>query len=442
MLANKGFKIFVIVWFGQLVSLTGTAVTRFALLIWAYEQTGSATTLALLGFYSFVPYILVSPIAGVWVDRLDRRRIMMVTDLGAGLMTLAILGLYATGSLEIWHLFVAEALTGFFEAFQVPAYTAVTTLLIPKNQYARASGMNSMAHSAAQIGGPVLAGLLLGFIHIEGVMIVDIATVIVALLTLLIVRFPTIKVDEAEQAQKTNTLQEIKMGLAYIYRRRGLRNLLLIYCGINFAGTVTYFALLPTLILARTGGNELALATVQAALGIGGVLGGLVLSVWGGPKKQIHGVLAAAALSFWLGDTLFAIGRTLTLWTIGGFMAAFFIPFIVGANRAIWQSKVDPHMQGRVFSLQGMLQTSTMPLAYLVAGPLADKLFEPAMAVGGVWAGTFGGLVGTGPGAGIGLMFAITAVSGTLISLAGYLLPAVRNVEAGIPDHVVKVKIV
>ncbi|KAA3662649.1 MAG: MFS transporter, partial [Chloroflexi bacterium] len=209
MLANKGFKIFVIVWFGQLVSLTGTAVTRFALLIWAYEQTGSATTLALLGFYSFVPYILVSPIAGVWVDRLDRRRIMMVTDLGAGLMTLAILGLYATGSLEIWHLFVAEALTGFFEAFQVPAYTAVTTLLIPKNQYARASGMNSMAHSAAQIGGPVLAGLLLGFIHIEGVMIVDIATVIVALLTLLIVRFPTIKVDEAEQAQKTNTLQEI-----------------------------------------------------------------------------------------------------------------------------------------------------------------------------------------------------------------------------------------
>lgn len=386
------------------------------------------------------------PFAGVWVDRWDRRLVLIGADLGAGLTTIAMLVLYSAGALEIWHLFAAEILTGVFESFQDPAYSAATTTLIPKAHYNRASGMRSLAQFASKIVAPFLAGLLLVTIDINGVMAIDVVTFLFAMGTLVFVRFPSVKVETAEalQAESTaatrnNIWQEIKFGLRYILQRRGLLGTLLILSGINFFASLTYLAILPTLILARTGGDELALATVQAALGAGGVVGGLVLSVWGGPRRQIHGILAGAAFSFLLGDFSFAVGRSVPFWVVGGFITTFFIPFIAGANRAIWQSKVPPEIQGRIFSVQSTLMQAFIPLGYLLAGALADLVFEPALAsneiAGGSLAGTFGWLVGTGPGAGMGLMFVGTAVSGTLMSLSGYLFRAIRQVETDLPDH-------
>ena len=431
----KGMKIFTIIWFGQLVSLVGTAMTRFALLIWAYEQTNNATTVALLGFFAYVPFVLVSPIAGVWVDRLDRRLVMLFTDFGAGLTTLAMFVLYLTGNLQIWHLFLAEALTGAFEAFQLPAYGAATTMLIPKEHYARASGMRSMAESGSHIAGPVLAGLALGVVDLSGVMLIDLITFVMAFITLMVVAIPSPKPASEKQSDHKNTWQEIRFGFSYILQRQGLLGLLLIFFGINLFAALTYFSILPVLILARTGGDELALATVQAALGIGGVVGGLVLTFWGGPKRQIHLVLIATALSFLAGDFLLAVGQSIFVWVAGAFMAAFFIPFIDGANQAIWQAKVAPDVQGRIFSIRSMVTTASRPLGFLIAGPVADQIFEPAMSVGGIWAPLFGWLVGTGPGAGIGLMFACTAVLGMMMGLSGYAFPAIRQVEADLPDH-------
>ena len=346
-----------------------------------------------------------------------------------------ILILYLTGLLEIWHLFIAQALTGVFEAFQIPAYSAATTLLVPKQHYTRASGMRSMADSASQIVGPFLAGTLLAFIDIDGIMFIDVATFIVAVITLFFVRIPSPSPQTKDTSTEKSTWQALRVGFDYILQRPGLLGLLLIFLGINFFAALTYFAVLPALILARTGGDELALASVEAALGIGGVVGALALSIWGGTKRKIHAILGAAAISFWLGDLLFAVGRTLPIWIIGAFLASFFIPFIVGANQAIWQTKVPPAIQGRVFSIQMMLKTSLIPLGYLIAGPLADYIFEPAMTSSGVLVNTFGWLVGNGPGAGIGLMFACTAILGTLMSLSGYLFPAIRRVEDDLPDY-------
>jgi hypothetical protein len=165
------------------------------------------------------------------------------------------------------------------------------------------------------------------------------------------------------------------------------------------------------------------------------VAGGLLLSLWGGPRRRIHGILAGAAISFLLGDFLFAVGQTVLVWWLAAFLAAFFIPFIVGANQSIWQSKVAPEVQGRVFSARGMLQPLSMPLGYLLAGPLADHLFEPAMMANGSLTGAFGWLVGSGPGAGMALMFFCTSLLGMAMSLSGYLFPAVRNIEGELPDH-------
>jgi MFS family permease len=251
-------KTFTIIWFGQLVSLVGTSMTRFALLIWLFQETNRATDVALLGFFAFVPYVLVSPIAGVWVDRLDRRKIMILADLGAGIMTIGLLILFSSNQLQTWHLFVAEALTGIFEAFQLPAYIASTTMLVSKKNYGRAGGMRSLATSASQIAGPVLGGALLAFIGLKGVMGVDIATFLIAMLTLAIVRIPRPTPIEEKEGEQENTWREIRKGLTYIWERPGLRGLLAIYSGINFFAALTYFAILPTLVLMRNGGDELA----------------------------------------------------------------------------------------------------------------------------------------------------------------------------------------
>ncbi len=432
---TTGMRKFFILWFGQLVSLSGTSMTRFALLIWAYQQTGKVTTLALLGFASYILYLVFSPIAGVLVDRWDRRIVLLAADLCSGLTTASILVLYLRGDLQIWHLYIAEALTGAFDAFQMPAYYAATTVLVPKEHYSRASGMRSLAQTVSQVIAPPLAGLVLVGFHLPGVLIIDLATFGIALITLSLVRIPRpIRSQEGKQVDQVSLLSQMAFGFRYIFARTGLLYLMIFYAGINFIAALTYYGVLNAMILARTGGNELALASVQSALGIGGVLGGIIISVWGGPKRKIHGILAFGAISFLLGDFMMGVGRGVLVWTGAALFSAFFIPFIISADRAIWQQKVPADIQGRIFGVQGLFRQMGMPLGYLLAGPLADRILEPAMMPGGTLAPIFGGLVGTGPGAGMGLMFVCTALMGCALCLSGYLIPAVRNVERDLPD--------
>ncbi len=433
---DKGMRKFTLIWLGQMVSLFGTATTRFALLTWAYEQTGQATSLALLGFFSYSLYILLSPMAGVIVDRLDRRLVLIVSDLGAGTMTAILLLLYSSGQLQVWHLYLAEALTGAFEAFQLPAYAAATTMLLPKEHYGRASGMRSLSYSASQVVAPAFAGIALNAIGLGGIMLIDVATFFAGIAPLLFITIPRPVAPAQIAGQPRSSLwTEMLAGFGYIRARGGLMGLLFIYSGINLAAALTYFAVLAPLVLARTGGDTVALGSVQAALGAGGILGGIVMSVWGGPKRRIHGILALGAVSFLVGDFLTAVGRSVPVWMFAEFFATFFVPFIVGADRSIWQSKVEPAMQGRVFAIQNLLQQASLPIGYLVAGPLADQVFEPAMREGGSLAGIFGGLLGTGPGAGMALMFICTSIFGCVVCLSGYLFPSVRNIEDDLPDH-------
>ena len=193
LLSNPGVRTFLIIWLGQFVSRVGTAMTRFALLIWAYEQTGAVTTVALLGFFGFLPYVLLSPVAGVWVDRLDRRKVMLLSDLGSGIVTAALIVLFFTGDLAIWHLYVVEALTAALDAFQVPAYSAASTVLLPKELYGRAGGLRSMADDGARILAPFLGGVVIAAVGIGAVLIVDVVTFLAAVLTLIVIRVPDVR---------------------------------------------------------------------------------------------------------------------------------------------------------------------------------------------------------------------------------------------------------
>jgi len=430
-----GMRTLALVSVGQLISIIGTLMTGFALTFWAFEETGRATELALVGFFTFAPMMLLGPVAGALVDRWNRKAILIVSDLLAGLSSIAVLLLYVTGNLQVWHLYVTGFFASVFQAFQLPAYLAAMATMVPKEQYARANGIISLSESAPRIIAPALAGLLLDVIGIQGVLLIDVATFVVAVVATLAVHIPQPTVTaEAREKGSGSLLKEVAYGFRYIADRPSLLVLLLVFAAHNlFVGL--HAALYRPMILARTDSDQMILAMVQSGFGIGGVVGGLVMVIWGGPKgKKIYAVLGffllCAAARWGLGSD-----GSVVLWALSAFVVA--LTFHIGRSlrHALWQSKVAPHVQGRVMSTRRMIRLLTYVVTLLAAGPLADQVFEPAMMPGGRLANAFGWLVGTGPGAGMGLLTVLDGAVCGLILLSGFLLPAVRNIEALVPDH-------
>jgi MFS transporter, DHA3 family, macrolide efflux protein len=429
----RGMRAFTIVWLGQLVSLLGTSMTGFALPIWVFGQTDRVQELALVGLAFTLPLILLSPVVGAIVDRYDRKLMMMLSDLAAGLMTILIFVLVSTDSLEIWHLYITSAVSGAFQTFQWPAYSAAISVMIPKQQYARAHGMLSLAESGSHIFAPLLAGAMLGIIGLRGILLVDIITFLFAVGTLLFVAIPNPPRTAEGAAGQGSLLRESAYGFQYIFARPSLLGLQLGFLAGNFFATMA-FVTLPALILARTNQNELVFGTAMAIGAIGGVAGGLLMSTWGGPRRLVHGVLAGWALSG-LSMVVVGFGRGLPVWAAGLFLGSLLGPIINGSNQAIWQAKVAPDVQGRVFSVRRLIAWVTAPLAQLAAIPLADRLVGPAMLEGGSLVPLFGPLVGTGPGAGYSLIFIFAGAAAALVGIAGYFVPAIRHVETLLPDH-------
>ncbi len=425
---------FTVVWLGQFVSLLGTGMTGFALTIWAWQTTGSATALALVGLFQFAPTVLMSPIAGALVDRWNRKLVMMLSDLAAGLSTVVVLILMATGRLEIWHLYVTGAFSGIFQSFQFPAYSAAVTMMLPKEQYARANGMIGLAGSASNIIAPVGAGIFLGYIGTTGVMVFDVVTFMVAIGALLLVHIPQPPSMGLGQEERPSLLKDSVFGFRYIFERPSLLGLQLVFFSINLITSLS-FPLLAPMILSRTGNDTVILGSVQSAFGVGGVVGGVLMSVWGGPKRRVHGVLLGMMASSLLGVFTMGLGRGPLIWAFAAFANMCFLPFINGSNQAIWQAKVPPEVQGRVFATRRLIAQITAPIGMAMAGPLADWVFGPAMMPGGALAPTFGWLVGTGPGTGISLIFMIAGLIGAAVGLSGYAFNSVRNVEDILPDH-------
>lgn len=414
----SGFAAFTLVWAGQLLSVVGTVMTQFALTVWAYQVTGQATALALVGFFSFVPGVVFIPLAGVIVDRANRKAVMMISDISAVLVSATILIIYTSGGLQIWHLCAAGFVTGLFGAFQWPAYSAAISVMLPKTHYARASSMMAITEHGSNILAPILATALLAVIGISGIMALDLISYSFAIVSLLIVMIPQAPIDTSKAPPPI--LKEISFGFRYILARRGLLGLQSVYFVGNFANQVA-LTLMPAMILARTSNNNDVLATVQTAIGVGGVVSALVIGVTGGPRRKAYGVLIGW-LFYSLGLFVFGLGNGQVWWIVLGFGASIFGPLIDSSNQTIWQSKVPPTLQGRVFSARAVIARVATPLAAIIAGPLADYVFEPMLA-------------GQGKGAGMSLMITLAATLGMSAALVGLTLPVIRQVELTIPDH-------
>ncbi len=430
---NGGLNRFMLVWSGQLVSILGSSMTGFALAIWAWMITGQATALALVGFFSFAPTIFLSPVAGALVDRWDRKKTMILSDLAAGIGTIVLLVLYTTGSLEIWHLYIIGFWEGAFGAFQFPAFSAATTMMVDKKHYARANGLMSIAGSASTIVAPIAAVALLTIIGIGGIMLIDIVTFIYAIAAVLVIPISNPKRSKAGEDGNGSIWKESMYGFKYITARRGLLGLLMFFLAFNLVSTFGNTVLAP-MILARTASNEVALGTVQSMFGIGGLLGGIAIAVWGGPKYRIGGIILGSLCGTLFGVVLIGLGQTLMIWALGAFTAAVFFPMLGASSQSIWQSKVEPDVQGRVFACRRMLAQMAVPISMLLAGPLADKVFEPSMMAGGSLASDWGWMVGTGPGAGMALMLVFSGILTAIVTIVAFAIPSIRNLEKDTPD--------
>ncbi|HEX6288814.1 MAG TPA: MFS transporter [Herpetosiphonaceae bacterium] len=427
--APEGMRAFFIVWFGQLVSLIGSGLTTFALGVWAYQRTGSVTLFAMITLAGTLPSILVSPFAGVYVDRWNRRRVLIASDFGSAILTLLVALLLWSDTLAIWHIWGIVAIRSVIRAFQLPAYTASVTMLIPKAQLTRANGMMQFGTAAAQIVAPLLAGVLMEIIFLQGIILIDVVTFVVAVVTLLVVSIPQ---PASKGGQKRSVLREASDGWQYITQRAGLLGMLIFFALVNFAYGLAQVLFTPLVLKFST---VAALGTIASAGGVGLLAGTLLLSTWGGPKPRIHGVLGFGVL---FGFSFFLAGVQASTWLIGvaSFVCMFCVPFINGCTQTIWQVKVPPEIQGRVFATRLMIAWSTAPLAYALAGPLSDGAFEPLLADGGALAGSVGALIGTGPGRGVGLLFVLIGLTVMATAVGGYLYRPLRTVEAQLPDAI------
>ena len=424
---------FILVWLGQIVSVLATNMTVFALTIWVFQETGSATALGLLQVFFITPLLLITPIAGVMVDRYNRKAMMMVSDLMGGLATVSILTLQYFGLLEIWHLYAAAIFQGLGNAFQWPAYSAAITTMLPKEQYGRANGMMSLVEMGPGVLAPLLAGALLPVLGLTGILSLDVITFLLAVSILLFVHIPQPRKTEEGSQIQGNLLKEAAFGFRYIFARPSLLGLQLVFFFGNLCSGVAYTVLAP-MILLRTGNDSVSLGFVQSAGAIGGVVGGIAMSAWGGFKRRVHGVLAGWMISSFF-FALMGAGTDLRIWIAASALSTILVPLINGSNQAIWQAKVPPDLQGRVFSARTLIAWMTNPISPIIAGTLADYVLEPGMRSSGGLAPIFGWLIPPGPGAGMGLLIFLACLGGILAGLAGYFVPSIRNAEDILPDH-------
>ena len=423
-----------IVLLGQAVSILASSMTGFALSVWVFQQTSSATSLGIMQTAFTLPYLLIIPLAGVMVDRYNRKLMMAVSDLAAGLGTLAILFLLTTGNLEIWHFYLVNAIIGLGNAFQWPAYSAAITTMVPKEQYGRANGMMSFVQAGPGVVAPLLAGALLPLIGLNGILWIDVITFVLAIGVLMLVHIPPPRQTEEGRQSRGSLLQEAGFGFKYIFQRPSLWGYVIMLFVANLFLGFPNSVHVP-MILLRTDNSSIILGAAETAGAISWTVGSLLMSAWGGPRRRIHGALLGWIGYCVFGNVIFGLGTSLQVWIPAILLAGLGSNIGIATSQAILQSKVAPDVQGRVFSARRMLTWFPDTFTPILGGLLADRIMEPAMLGQGWLAKMFGWMVGNTPGSGMALIMIVFGILTILAMLSGYIVPQIRNIEDLLPDH-------
>lgn len=427
----QNMRTFVTIWIGQLVSIVGSGLSSFALGVWIFQQTGKATPFALTVLFGNLPAVLLGPLAGSSADRFNRKKIMLLADAADALVTLTAFLLLITGHLEIWNIYLIVIAGSICGAFQEPAFNASVVMLVPKKDLQRANGLSQTSNAMGNLVPPLLAGLLFGLIGLQGIFLIDFITYFVALGTLIIARIP--QPERIEPPEKVSQWREAMAGWRYLRLHGGLLGLVFYFAVVNF---MINFAVVLTgpMVLAKF--SPAILGYVQTAGGVGMLIGSILLSIWGGPKKKVISIMIFVSIAS-LGLVVAGLRPNAFIMAIGYFILLLPIPLSAGSSQAIFQIKVPLDLQGRVFAMRSMISRSMMPIAFLSAGPLADFVFDPMLQEGGWLANTIvAQIVGVGPGRGIGLIFIIAGLGSIIATWLVYANPKIRHLESDIPDVV------
>lgn len=429
---KKTLAAFTLIWIGQVVSLLGSGLTTFALGLWVLRGTDSITHYTLIAVIAGLPGLLLAPVAGALVDRWNRKTVLIISDLVAGLLTLAIAILFSMDRLEIWHIYVVAALNAIMASFQWPAFIAAITMIVPRSQFGRVNGMLQFGQAGTTIAAPAIAGAMMAFIGLKGVLYVDFATFLFAVSMLALAKIPNPPRSKEGERHRGSLFKEAMSGWTFIKERPGLRYLLWYFAATNLVTSLCGIAIVP-MVMRFTDNSQASAGTLWSMVGIGTLLGGMYMTATGGPKKKINGVLS---MGLFYGVFIVLAAVTTNLWVVAIAILLWHtaIPITNACSTAIWQAKTPADMQGRVFSMRRLLAQFTVPLGDFSAGPLSDYVFEPAMKEGGSLAGTFGPLIGAGPGRGIALMMITFALLPLIISLVAFGNKSVMSIEEDVDD--------
>ncbi len=406
----REMRTFLILWLTQAFSGLGSAMTSYALIIWSYTQEGSALGTALLGVSSYAPYVICSIFAGALSDRWDKRKTMLVCDLLAALTTVCTLVLLKLELLEVWHLYVLNAVNGLMNTVQGPASEVATTAILPRKHYQKVGGLNQLSSSLNGILTPMMAMAMIGFVGLDGVFIFDLVTFAVAFLVLLLF----IRIPESENAVGTKEplLQSVKAGLAFLREKRGIFTLIIFLAAINLVASM-YNAALPAMLLSRAGGGEIALGVLNTFTSVTMLVGSLIASALPAPKSRVRVICWTLLLSMSTENFCLAFGRSLPVWCIGAFLGWIAIPLLNTNMNAVMRLNIPQNIQGRVYAARNSLQFFTIPLGYMLGGAAVDYVFEPLMArqtEGSLMATLFG----LGKGSGAACFFAVLGIIGMM----------------------------
>ena len=397
---------FFTIWGGQALSLFGSALVQFALIWWLTQNSGSATVLAIATLVGMLPQIVIGPFAGALVDRWNRRVIMIAADATIAVFSLLLAYLFATGAVQIWHIYVIMAVRALGGAFHYPAMAASTPLMVPNEQLTRINGLNQALQGVNSLVAPPVGALLLSILPTQGILLIDVGTALLAILPLLFLSIPQPQRHEEELAEaKPSLFSDVRNGLAYIRTIPGFIAIISMALFLNFL-LVPTTALVPLLVTKHFGKGALELGLLESAMGVGIITGGILLSIWGGFKKKIVTSLTGI-IGLGIGVMLVGLAPAdlFFLAIIGNIILGFTLPIANGPIGALMQTIVRPDMQGRVMSLVNSGATAISPLGLLIAGPFSDWL-------------------------GIRVWFWAGGILCVLIAVAAFFRPMIMNVES------------
>ena len=427
-----GMRTFSVLALGQFVSLTGSSLTTFALGIWIYQETKSVSLLGWVILAASLPGVMVAPLAGTIVDRWNRRTVMLLSDLTAGISTVLVAAMVITGQMHHWHIFMLAIVNSLVGAFQEPAYSASVPLLVPKRHLGRASGFVQLSQGLARIVTPLLAGYLLVASGIGLILLIDVATFLFAVATLTMLSIPSPARESLEPTGAKELVHDAAKALRFLWERTGLISLLALFTCVNFVVAFVNVLYIPLVLSFAT---EDVLGRVLTFGGVGMLLGSIACAALGTPQRKIASMMG---LLFLGGVVIAATGlqESAILIASAGFVMMLILPVLQATSQVLWQTKVPLAMQGRVFALRRTMAQCSLPAAYLAAGPLADHVFEPLMRGNSKLAMSVGSWIGHGEGRGIALLFVAMGLSGCFLAVLGFTHPRIRNIERELPDQI------